>query len=139
MATFALDRILADRQALDAGPAGGAVADAGVAAADPDIAGDRGQRVGGAVELLAIDGPAGGIAGLQRGRFGGGEFDRQTADRFGRDAGDRGGPFRGLGLAVGQTEQIGRGRRRPSERSPSSKPEDVTVAVRLVVQVLATR
>src|SRR5690606_20785322 len=48
-------RVAAGRQSADPGIAGGAVADAAVAAGDPDVAGDRGKREGGAVELLAVD------------------------------------------------------------------------------------
>ena len=77
--------------------AGGAVADAGIAADDADIAGDRRQRIGGAVELLAEGGAARGVAALQGRGLRGGELDREPADGLGRDAAALGGPFRRLG------------------------------------------
>ena len=92
-----VDRVAAGRQAVDAGAAGGAVADAGIAARDADIAGDRRQRIGGAVELLAEGRAARGVAALQGRGLRSGELDRQLADGLGRDAAALGGPFGSFG------------------------------------------
>ena len=135
-----VDRVAAGGQAVDAGAAGGAVADAGIAAHDADIAGDRRQRIGGAVELLAVRRAARGVAALQGRGLGRGELDRELADGLGRDAAALGGPFGSLRDAVALAQQVGfvgGARGRAFRQMRLVEAQHMAVAEGLVVQALA--
>ena len=100
-------RVLAGGERLDSAAPGGAIAGARVAARDAHIAGHRAERVGRAVELLAVERAPGRVTGLERGGLGGGVLDRESPQGLGGHAGDRGRPLRRLGHAVGLAEEIG--------------------------------
>src|SRR5262252_8462714 len=89
----------------------GAVAAPGVAARDADVARDGAERIGSAVELLAIGGAPGRVTTVQRGRLERGELAGEPPDGGGGDAGERLGPLRRLHHTVRQGEKIGAIRR----------------------------
>src|SRR6185295_16054724 len=94
------------RQHADPAAPGRAVAGAGVAAGDPDVAGHGREGVGRPVELLAVDGAAGRVAAVDRRRLRGRELDREPLDRPGRHASDGLGPLWCLPDAVRLAHEV---------------------------------
>ena len=134
---FRVDRILADGQAGDPAISGRPVAGAGIAAGNARVAGDRRERVGGAMELFSVGAASRPVAAMNRGGFRLTEFDREPADRVRRDAGNRRRPFRCLGDAVGLAHQIGaigRSGRHAIRQGCLVEPQHVAVAKGLIVQ-----
>ncbi len=123
-------------QQADSAAPGGAVARAGVAAGDADVAGHGGERVGRAVELLAVDRPSRCVAAVERRRLARRELDGETLERCGRHAGDLLGPRGRLPYAVRlahQVRAIGRARRRARRQMRLVEAEHVAVEVRLIL------
>ena len=92
-------------QPLDAVAARAAAAP-GVAARDADVARDGAERVGRAVELLAVARAPGRVAAVERGGLERGEFARQPPDGRRRNAREGLGPLRCFRDAVREPEEV---------------------------------
>src|SRR5215472_2935838 len=118
----------------------GAIAAPGVAARNADVARDGAQRVGGAVELLAVRRAPRRIAAVERSGLEGGELAREPPDGGGGNAGERLRPLRSLHDAVREAEEIGairRAGRRAGGQMPLVEPQHEAVEEGLVVEILA--